>query len=44
MVPILILGATVLFAVFRRVVLPRRSSTRVTREPRLRPAPLALPP
>ena len=43
MVPILILGATVLFAVFRRVVLPRRSSTRVTREPRLRPAPLALP-
>jgi ABC-2 type transport system permease protein len=40
MVPTLILAATVLFAVFRRVVLPRRSSTRARREPRpcLRPS------
>jgi ABC-2 type transport system permease protein len=38
MVPILILAASVLFAVFRRVILPRRSSTRVTRGPRRRPA------
>ena len=38
MVPILILAATVLFAVLRRVVLPRRSSMRDTREPRRRPS------
>ena len=40
MVPILILAATVLFVVFRRVILPRRSSTRARREqrPRRRPS------